>query len=768
MKKELIQSVKSVQKGDKEKFAPLYEEFKQPIYFRAVNIVGEAEAENIVQETFITAFQRIRDLTNPETFPSWLNKIALGKCADFLKKQDPKPEPDNADFAEPDGLVPDNVGPETARIVYEVIQQLPLPQRACVYFYYYERLTIAEIAEELAADEDAVKARLAAAREAIQKALEEQDDDGLTLYLASPLLLIPIMKIAAQNTALPSILAGTTATTIISTAGTASTVTASTAGTAATATSSTAGTAGTAATATKAAFSVKAVIAAVLGAVVVTGGIIAAVVLANPETEPTIAEEETLNEADEDIETPDTKNMSGESATAQFDKHSYMLYNEVATSWEEAELFCENLGGHLATISSQEENDFLYEYITSLETYSSYFGLVKTNDSWTWVTGEPLNFINWAQGEPGTDEMYGMFYWKFLDGKWNDGDFGKGTDSGGTAFICEWDYENSAPPIITTAASTTAAAQAVTLELDFSKQGITDEKLAEMVADGTIPKNITKLHLWENQISDISPLKGLNNLTNLNLNDNQISDLSPLSNLTELTSLHLNKNKISDLSPISGLTNLTMLEIDDSQISDISPIAGLTNLTYLNLGYNEISDLSPLSGLTNLTFLGFDSNQIGDISILSKLTKLTFLNINSSAEDITPLRGLPLTSLYMSCSATDISAIGELTDLTHLRLYGLYSDISPLSSLINLEYLSLGGVMSNGQPESDISDATALSNLTKLKELSLWGTNINDISLLKGLTNLTSLSLTDNLFTEAQIAELQSALPNCVIYYNYD
>jgi len=487
MKKHLIQAVKAVQNGGSQAFAPLYEEFKQPIYFRAVNIVGEAEAENIVQETFITAFQRIRDLTNPETFPSWLNKIALGKCADFLKKQDPKPEPDNAGFIEPDGLVPDNVGPETARIVYEVIQQLPLPQRACVYFYYYERLTIPEIAEELAAGEDAVKARLAAAREAIQKALEEQDDDGLTLYLASPLLLIPIMKIAAQNTALPPILAGTTATTIISTAGTASTVTASTAGTAATATSSTAG---TAATATKAAFSAKAVAAAVLGAVVVTGGIIAAVVLANPETEPTMAEEETRRPRNEEV-TEDT--------------------------------------------------------------------------------------------------------------------------------------EIPALPTITTAASTTAAAQAVTLELDFSKQGITDEKLAEMVADGTIPKNVTKLILNENLISDISPLQSLNNLIFLGIQDNRISDITPLKGLTNIEQLYLRNNLIQDISPLKGMLKLRSTGLDQNQIRDISPLKELTNLTELWLYKNQISDISPLENMTNLTNLELWDNKINDISPLKGLTNMKWV-----------------------------------------------------------------------------------------------------------------------------------------------
>jgi|GEM_PF-6344892 len=211
MRKKLNNAVKDVQSGKNEAFALLYEEFKQPTYFRAVNIVGEVtEAEDIVQEVFIAAFQKIKSLQNPETFPSWLNKITVSKCADFLRKrQAAESEPDgavNGDFEQvtDEKLIPDTAvaNAETARIIYEIIQQLPLPQRACVYFFYYERLTVAEIAAELSCNENTVKTRLSLAREKIRAELEKrEDEDGLKLYNAVPLLLIPIMKIAAAFTA---------------------------------------------------------------------------------------------------------------------------------------------------------------------------------------------------------------------------------------------------------------------------------------------------------------------------------------------------------------------------------------------------------------------------------------------------------------------------------------------------------------------------------------------------------------------------------------
>ncbi|MCL2634543.1 MAG: leucine-rich repeat domain-containing protein [Oscillospiraceae bacterium] len=61
------------------------------------------------------------------------------------------------------------------------------------------------------------------------------------------------------------------------------------------------------------------------------------------------------------------------------------------------------------------------------------------------------------------------------------------------------------------------------VEIDLSGQGITDEMLAQYVADGTIPQNVTHLSLWGNQITDISTLSGLTNLMWLRLWGNPVT-----------------------------------------------------------------------------------------------------------------------------------------------------------------------------------------------------------------------------------------------------
>lgn len=127
-----------------------------------------------------------------------------------------------------------------------------------------------------------------------------------------------------------------------------------------------------------------------------------------------------------------------------FNGHRYQYVSQgIASTWEEAKSYCETLGGHLATISSKEENDFLYSYLTSLGKNTAYFGLsdAKSEGDWVWVTGEKTSYENWHKGEPngGSNENYAEFYWMFTDGTWNDGNFGAGTQQDGTAFICEWD-----------------------------------------------------------------------------------------------------------------------------------------------------------------------------------------------------------------------------------------------------------------------------------------------------------------------------------------
>jgi len=178
------------------------------------------------------------------------------------------------------------------------------------------------------------------------------------------------------------------------------------------------------------------------------------------------------------------------------------------------------------------------------------------------------------------------------------------------------------------------------------------------------------LHL--NQISDISPLSGLNNMQKLDLSRNQIKNLSAISGMSQLRELNLHGNRISNVSVLAEFTQLENLVLRLNQISDISALAGLTKLTRLMLNENQINDISALSGLTNLTTLYLYDNQISDISALSGLTNVTrhYLHYNQIS-DISPLSGLThLTRLYLyDNQISNISALSGMTKLSVLWLH---------------------------------------------------------------------------------------------------
>lgn len=121
-----------------------------------------------------------------------------------------------------------------------------------------------------------------------------------------------------------------------------------------------------------------------------------------------------------------------------YNGHRYTIfYSE--SGWENAKENCEILGGHLATVTSQDENDALFQYVKSQNLSDVFFGYTdeKTEGVWEWVSGEISTYTNWGDTQPDNvdDEDYGMFYHDEPTGRWNDGNF-RNTSG---YYICEWD-----------------------------------------------------------------------------------------------------------------------------------------------------------------------------------------------------------------------------------------------------------------------------------------------------------------------------------------
>ena len=238
-------------------------------------------------------------------------------------------------------------------------------------------------------------------------------------------------------------------------------------------------------------------------------------------------------------------------------------------------------------------------------------------------------------------------------------------------------------------------------DLDSLTQFVAEGKGIEDLTGMEYCDNLIKLDLWNNQISELSPLSELTKLETIDLWSNKISDLTPLSKLNNLKVLWLNNNEISNLSPLQNLTQLEVLLLGINDISNLSPLSELTSLRRLELYGNAISDISPLSGLVNLTALSLGSNTISNISNLSSLTAL---------------QELALWKNHIS----DLSPIAKLSDLNYLYMGdNNIADLSPLKELNSLRNLWLN--------DNKISDLSPLTNLTELGDLEVKNNDISDI-----------------------------------------
>jgi len=107
--------------------------------------------------------------------------------------------------------------------------------------------------------------------------------------------------------------------------------------------------------------------------------------------------------------------ITGFTSQTNYNGHSYYR-STTSMTWTSAKVACENMGGHLVTMNSAAENNFVFQ------TWPS--GWIGFNDEvvegqWRWVTGEPVTYTNWNPGEPNNagNEDYAQFVG---GGRWND------------------------------------------------------------------------------------------------------------------------------------------------------------------------------------------------------------------------------------------------------------------------------------------------------------------------------------------------------------
>ena len=157
--------------GDHESFNQLVLRWERPIYALAYRVIGrEEDARDVCQETFLRAFRALNGFRGQAKFSSWLYRIALNLCRDWVRSERRTPvvqAPEELEVLElsavrePTASVEDLVARrELTRIVERAMARLPEEQRTAIILKEYHELTFQEIADLVGCPLSTVKTRL--------------------------------------------------------------------------------------------------------------------------------------------------------------------------------------------------------------------------------------------------------------------------------------------------------------------------------------------------------------------------------------------------------------------------------------------------------------------------------------------------------------------------------------------------------------------------------------------------------------------------------
>src|SRR5436190_4099348 len=175
--------------GDNDSFNELILRWERPIYALAYRTIGrEEDARDVCQDTFLRAFRALPGFKGQAKFSSWLYRIALNLCRDWIRKKKRAPlvdMPEGVDIAElaseqgPVESIEDLVARnEMSRIVAEGMKLLPDEQRTAIVLKEYHGLTFQEIADLQGCPLSTVKTRLYQGLTVLRRHLEAQGMTG--------------------------------------------------------------------------------------------------------------------------------------------------------------------------------------------------------------------------------------------------------------------------------------------------------------------------------------------------------------------------------------------------------------------------------------------------------------------------------------------------------------------------------------------------------------------------------------------------------------
>ena len=186
-------------KGDPQSQEELVLAVQNQVYYQCKKMLkNEEDALDTTQEILISMLTGLDSLREPKAFWGWLNQMTANRCKNLLSRghreaQILEDEEGNSLLDTYENLdeqtVPDKAldNEETRRMVMDLVDALPDAQRMCVLMYYYDEMSVRDIASVLETSEGTVKSRLNYARKAIKDGVDRYTAQGVKLYSFSPL-----------------------------------------------------------------------------------------------------------------------------------------------------------------------------------------------------------------------------------------------------------------------------------------------------------------------------------------------------------------------------------------------------------------------------------------------------------------------------------------------------------------------------------------------------------------------------------------------------
>lgn len=167
--------------GEANAFGQLVQRYQTSVYNVCYRMMGAPQpAEDMTQEVFLRAYERLGTFDSTRPFGPWIRTIAANHCLNNLKRKQPVlvslDEPQAQTPADPHANPEAHaIRREQADVVRRAIQQLPPQARAIIELRHFQGLSYEEIASELGLSISAVKSRLFRARKELAEILKTND-----------------------------------------------------------------------------------------------------------------------------------------------------------------------------------------------------------------------------------------------------------------------------------------------------------------------------------------------------------------------------------------------------------------------------------------------------------------------------------------------------------------------------------------------------------------------------------------------------------------